>query len=59
MKAFKSFQIVLCFALAPWLIGLIPDGYHTAVTWVAWIGYTIGFCVMCGAMYTAIEEWEK
>jgi len=58
MKLFNSIQIVAMYAAAPFLIGFIPESYWPGV-WVAWVFYLIMSCVMVGALYTAIEEWEK
>ena len=58
MKLFNAVQIVALHAAAPLLISLIPEAYWPGV-WVAWVFYLILTCVMVGALYTAIEEWEK
>ena len=59
LKAFNSFQIVSCFAAAPFGIGWLFNASFPASTVAAYagvVGYGIFFVLMCIATLKAIDD---
>ena len=59
MRMFNSIQIVVMFALWPFLMGLVHDATfiaHGTAFWVMGVAYIIGFFCMIGCVYEGIEK---
>ena len=59
LKAFNAFQITLCFAAAPFILGWLSEAQFPAASVAFWVGvcaYVVGFFLMCGAVFIAIED---
>lgn len=57
MKAFNAFQMVACFAFAPFGIGMLKNSeWHGPFTYVAGAAYVVGFVLMCIAVRTSLDD---
>ena len=57
---FNSFQIVLLFACAPFIIQYVNTAEfsgHAILFWTLLVGYLVGFWAMCACVYkTALDK---
>jgi len=59
MKIFNAFQVVVFYAIAPWLATLpAVDQRVGGFAWVLWTMYLLFTIFMVAAVATAFYDWE-
>lgn len=62
MRLFNSFQIVAAFTAWPFLISWLQDATFRGANvafYAACALYVVAFFSMVGAVYSAVEQWDK
>jgi len=59
IRLFNAFQMVVCFAAAPFVVAWLytePFPYSTAAMWTAGVVYLASFAMMTGIVHESMER---